>query len=575
MPKGPPSPAKQAPSAGPLAPVLTTKLVPPRSAGRIVGRERLVKQLLDARRLRCIVLQGPAGCGKTTVMVAWRQALLPLDFDVAWLTLSPDDNELTRWLDYLLASLAKIDPDLTRDAAQLAGRGTDSEAVERTIIALVRAIAARRRELVLILDDLHLVRDTGILEALQLLLDYSPDNLHLALVSRSALPVSLARLRNQGLVLELDLRDLRFLPAESDEFVRAQIGPIERRESQLLHEVTDGWVAGLQLLCIDRKKRVGTDSMPADRSSQRVRLQDARAFADYFEREVLSRLPADEIDLLERAAACNRFSASLCAALLGRPDALPQTADLLARLERDNVFILPVEGADRELWYRLHPLLGETLRERLNRRGAAERQAVHATAWIWFRDRGLLDEAVRHAVLAGEESAAADLLEQCAQDLFAHGDLRKLIGLVRTLPLEQVQSRIQLRLWMTRSQLYARELDACAASLERLQADIPEHDARNRFAMTLLRATLAVQRDNTDEAMSILPELLQPPADADAFAIGGRNNILSWLYMHRGEFERAPGAERSTAALARRGAADGHCFRHSAGALPCRAEPCA
>ena len=353
------------------------------------------------------------------------------------------------------------------------------------------------------------------------------------------MPVSLARLRNQGLVLELDLRDLRFLPAESEEFLRAQIGQIERREAQLLHELTDGWVAGLQLLCIDRKKRVGIDNAPADGTSQHVRLQDARAFADYFEREVLSRLPAEEVDLLERAAVCNRFSASLCAALLGRPDALPQTAALLARLERDNVFLLQVEGADRELWYRLHPLLGETLRARLNRRSAAERQAVHAAAWTWFRDRGLLDEAVRYAVLAGEESAAADLLEQCAQDLFARGDLRKLISLVRALPLQQVQTRIQLRLWMTRSQLYARELDACAASLEKLQADIPQHDASNRFVMTLLRATLAVQRDDTDEAMSILPELLQPPADADAFAIGGRNNILSWLYMHRGEFERA------------------------------------
>jgi LuxR family maltose regulon positive regulatory protein len=546
MPKGPPSP-KQERSDGPLAPIVTTKLVPPRAAGRIIGRDRLIKQLLDARRMRCIVLQGPAGCGKTTAMVAWRQALLPLHFDVGWLTLTSDDNELTRWLDYLLASLAKIDPELTRDAAQLAGRGIDSEAVERTIIALVRAIAVHPRELVLILDDLHAVTDRGILEALQLLLDYAPDNLHLACVSRSGMPVSLARLRNQGLVLELDLRDLRFLPAESEEFLRAQVGSIERREAQLLHELTDGWVAGLQLLCIDRKKRVGADAV--DKAPRHVHLQDARAFADYFEREVLSRLPADEIALLERAAACNRFSASLCAALLGRSEALPQTAALLARLERDNVFILPVEGADRELWYRLHPLLSETLRERLNRRGAAECQDVHRAAWRWFRDRGLLDEAVRHAVLAGEESAAADLLEQCARDLVIRGDLRKLISLVRALPLEQVQRRIELRLWMARSQLYARELDVCATNLERLKVDVPEGDAGNRFALVLMQAMLAVQRDDTDEAMAILPELLQPPASVDAFAIGGRNNILSWLYMHRGEFERAREFQADTSRL--------------------------
>lgn len=539
MSKDPSPRTKQRPPARTLAPVVTTKLVPPRGAGRIVGRDRLIKQLLDARRKRCIILQGPAGCGKTTVMVAWRQALLPLDFDVAWLTLTPEDNELTRWLDYLLASIARLAPDLTRDAALLAGRGVDSEAVERTIIALVRSIALHRRELVLILDDLHLMTDMGIREALQFLLDYAPDNLHLALASRSAIPLSLARLRDQGLTLELDLRDLRFSSAESEEFLKAQLWPMERREAQLLHELTDGWVAGLQLFCIDWKKKYGANGVSAGEALRRVHVQDAHAFADYFEREVLSRLPAAELDLLERAAVCNRFSVSLCAALLGRPDSLAEAAALLAHLESDNVFILPVESAERDVWYRLHPLLGETLRERLHRRGPTMLHAVHTAAWTWFRNRGFLDEAVRHAVLAGEESAAADLLEQCAQDLATRGDLRKLISLVRGLPAAQVQKRFGLRLWMTRSQLYARELDACAASLAQLKHDVPATDARARFALTMVQATLAVQRDDTDEAMTILPQLLQPPEGADAFAIGGRNNILSWLYMHRGEFERA------------------------------------
>ena len=550
MSKSPSSRVKQRPSAGPLAPVVTTKLVPPRGAGRVVGRERLMKQLLEARRKRCIVLQGPAGCGKTTVMVAWRQALLPLDFDVAWLTLTPEDNELTRWLDYLLASIGRIDAALTFDAALLAGRGVDSEAVERTIIALVRSIAQYRRELVLILDDLHLMTDRGIHEALQFLLDYAPDNLHLVLVSRSAMPLSLARLRDQGLVLELDLRDLRFSSAESEEFLRAQLGPLERREAQLMHELTDGWVAGLQLLCMDRKIR--DDAAAAGEMVQRVHVQDARAFADYFEREVLFRLPAAELDLLERAAACSRFSASLCAALLGRPDAVAETAALLAHLERDNVFILPVESAERDVWYRLHPLLGETLRERLTRRGPALLHEVHTAAWTWFRNRGLLDEAVRHAVQAGQDSAAADLLEQCAQDLATRGDLRKLIGLVRGLPAEQVQKRFGLRLWMTRLKLYARELDACAADLAQLKAEVPATGAR-AFALTMLQATLAVQRDDTDEAMTILPQMLQPPEGTEVFTISGRNNILSWLYMHRGEFERAREIQREGPMLLRDG----------------------
>ena len=131
MDKHPKSTASDSPTTASQSPIVSTKLIPPRGAARLVARERLQDQMLKARRQRCIVLKGPAGCGKTSTLIAWRQALLPLGFDVAWLTLSADDNELTRFLDYLLASLGQIDPALVHEATQLEGRGIDSEAVER------------------------------------------------------------------------------------------------------------------------------------------------------------------------------------------------------------------------------------------------------------------------------------------------------------------------------------------------------------------------------------------------------------------------------------------------------------
>ena len=107
-------------------------------------------------------------------------------------------------------------------------------------------------------------------------------------------------------------------------------------------------------------------------------------------------------------------------------------APLLARLEAENLFIVPIESsAERETWYRLHPLLRETLRERLGRRSEAERREVHRQAWQWFRDHGLIDEAVRQAVAAGEGAAAAALVEKSAHGLAVRGELRKLVGLVQ------------------------------------------------------------------------------------------------------------------------------------------------
>ncbi|MGH8808257.1 MAG: LuxR C-terminal-related transcriptional regulator [Noviherbaspirillum sp.] len=517
-----------------------TKLVPPRGAGRIIARERLHAQLLDARRRRCFVLKGPAGCGKTTVMASWRQTLLPFGFDMAWLTLTADDNELTRFLDYLLASLAQVDPVITREATLLEGRGIDSEAVERTVITLVRGIASHPHELVLVLDDLHNLTDVGIHEALQWLIDYAPANLHLALVSRSAVPLSLARLRSQDLTLELDLRDLRFTPAESEQFLKAQLGDIDQRDARRMHELTDGWVAGLQLLSVSRKKSRQrlSDHAPAGKPAQGHML-DTQAFAKFFESEVLSHLSPTDLDLLLHMAVCNRFCASLCAALTGRPETVSEAASLLAHLESDNLFLIPIDGAERETWYRLHPLLRESLLKHFASRSEIEQRAVHARAWAWFRERDYLDEAVRHAVLGGEAAAAAALVEQHADALYARGDLRMLLELVRQLPAEQVQAHIDLRILMARMHLYARNFAACAESLDQLERDIPERDSDGRFRLAMLRATLAVQRDDTAGAMAVLPQLLHPPTSADAIFIGACSNILSWLYMHRGEYERA------------------------------------
>lgn len=513
---------------------------PPRSVARAIPRAHLLAQLTEARRKRCIVIQGPAGCGKTAALLAWREALLPLAFDVAWLALTPDDNDVTHLLDRLASSLAQVAPHIGREALVLAGRGVDDEMVERTIVALDAGIAAHERELVLVLDDLHLVTSAQIHEALQWLVDYAPANLHLALVSRGAVPLSLGRLRDQGLVLELDMRELRFSVSESEAFLRAQLGAIDPREARQLHELADGWAAGLQLFALQmkRKKQTVSEILSAD-TLTRTQLLDAGAFAHYFEREVLSRLQREEVDLLVRLSICPQFSSSLCVALVNETTNPASVPALLTKLASDNLFMTAVDGSDAAGWYRLNPLFREILLQRFRGYPQAQQRHAHLAASDWFRAHGQPDEAVRQALLAGEADMAADLVLKVARSMQARGELRKVIGLMRLLPLEQVQKRTGLRLWHAQLQLYAREYDACAAEIAELAADIPEHDRSLRYRLTLIEATLAIQRDDTDAAMTILPHLLYTPPDADGIACGARNHALSWLYMHRGEYERA------------------------------------
>ncbi len=514
--------------------VAGTKLIPPRGARQLMARTALIARLVEARRQRCVVIQGPAGSAKTSTLLGWRQALLTLDFDVAWLSLAPEDDDLTAFFNGLLASLAIVDPSIVREAELLVGRDGNESAVEHWVITLVRGIASRKRELVLMLDDVHYLQDPRVFEALRWLLDYAPPQLHIVLASRRVLPLSLARLRSQGLASEFDLDDLRFSADESERFLREQLGVIDKRDAQILHELTDGWAAGLQLLAIDLKAKRGASFTP-------TKVRDAEAFARYFEREVLVRLASDDLLLLTRASVCSRFCAPLCAQLLG--DTTTSAADMAARLGRldaNNLFITQIgAGQDSESWYRLHPLLREVLLGRVAQLPPDQQRELHAAAWHWFDGHDQVDEAVHHAVLAGNAGAAADMVEGCAHNLLARGELRQLAGLIRRLPPEQVTARFDLHVVLAYLQMYAGNTDALQQSIEQIALRSDPSHSRQRYAVALLRGGLALQRDDTDSVVALLPELQRVPPDADDFARTGRSNILSWMYIHRGEFEQA------------------------------------
>ena len=500
-----------------------------RSAIGIVGRESLVARLVEARGLRCIAITGPAGAGKSTLAAAWRQAVVPLGFHVAWYSATARDDEPAPFLDGLLASLAGATPAPARQAVRWDAGGVDHDAVERFAISLVQAVEAHPRELALVLDDVHHLRHPMIRETLQWLLDYAPPNLHLMLISRGRPGLSLDRLRSRSQSLELNAQDLQFTPEETVRFLQAHVGCADARTARTLHSRSGGWVAGVRMLAQQWKKNKQLGApMPA-----------CEALPRYFEQELLSQLPPGAIDLLVRAASCERFSAPLCAALMGAPDGVAAAAALLERLESDDLFVARIEDQPVDAWYRLHPLLRETLQERFSALDEDTRHAVHARAFGWFRAKGLLQEAVPHAVQSGQSALAANLVDRCALSFALRGERRELLTLLRLLPPEHIQQDLRMRLWLARTQFFERDLDACSKTLESLAQDLPTTDAVLRFHVQILQVALAVQRDDVDSALAMQPRLLQVPDGTEPLAMGARNNIMSWLFALQGRYDEA------------------------------------
>lgn len=501
---------------------------PAKTPGPTVPRTRLLQRLAQARGRRCVVLQSPAGSGKTSLLIAWRRELVAAGVDVAWVGLAADDDDPTHFFDVLLTSLKKVDPGLVKDAAVLASRSSQEGAIEALVISLVRAIAAHPRELVIILDDAHHLWHAGVLKGMQLLLEYGPGNLQCALATRSVPAVALGRLRAQQQLLELGLEELRFTPEESAQLIVSQLGKIDERDARALHEQTAGWVAGLKLLCLDlRHGRRGAS------------VRDPQAFARYFEQEVLGQLPPDAAEFLLHCALSEHFNAELCAALLGRPADVADSSQRLQAMENQGLFIMQAGPRYPDGWWRLHPLLRSVLASRLEALPQAQRSALHAIAWRFFAERNMPHEAVQHALQAGAEHEAAELVESCATSLFIGGELRRLVSLVRLLPETAVQQHPSLRLWLAWAQLYQQRLPECAQSLTRLQTELADEPPVVRYRLTLLRGLHAVQCDDTIAAMAVLPDLLAPPADADGIALTGRRCLLTWFHLYRGDYEKA------------------------------------
>src|SRR5882672_6589765 len=376
----------------------TNRRVEPSAA---VERKELLTRLAAARHGACSVIQGPAGSGKTTVALQWRVQAISYGYDFAPVTVAPgEDSE--RLADSLFASLNRVDPVLSREASFVYNRNGDTRSPEPAAIAVIRAMTKHPRDIVLMFDDYHLVDDDRVHHFVQMLLDFAPPNLHLLLVSRTMPPVSLARLRDQGELLELGFGDLRFSVSETEELLLAQNLGLSVGDARTLHDMTDGWAAGLHLVSLalrNRRARAKIDLQS--------RVRDADDFRSYVNEHVLAHRSLSDIDALTKLSIVQRFDHGVCSALFGADAG----QELLESLRRHNAFLIPVEGTDRAGWFKLHHLLRDQLKELFDQLPADERRRTHAKVGECFGQRGFLREAVHHCVAADEADLAADWVE--------------------------------------------------------------------------------------------------------------------------------------------------------------------
>ncbi len=370
----------------------------------LIPRPRLVRKLVGARHVPVVLLVAPAGYGKTTVLSEWATCD---ERPFAWVTLDAGDNDPRELLATIAFALDGIEPIGWEVVEALATRRRGSATA--ALRPLTRSLARREVPTVLVLDDLHVLEAQDARAVVTAMAHACGCNLQLALASRSDSVLRLARLRAHGDSIELCAGDLAMTRSEASGLLSLAGLELSPEQASSLHRRTEGWPAGLHLAA----RSIREQDRPTPELDEFG--GDDRLVAGYVREELLSSLPASELEFATGTSILDRLSAPLCDALLGRRD----SAEMLARLAHGNLMLLPLDRRDRA--YRYHELLGSALRAELRRRDPERATQLHRRASAWYADNGDPGRAIGHAIDAGDVERAANLLWDSALQLSARG----------------------------------------------------------------------------------------------------------------------------------------------------------
>ena len=423
--------------------LLSTKLNVPGLQPDLVPRPRLAQRLDEGRGRGLVLACAPAGYGKTVLLSEWaRRGRHP----VAWLSLDAGDNDPARFWRHTVAALNRVRPGISERLGPLLGP-PPPPSFEPLVTALINEVAGQPdadEALLLVLDDYHVISSQLVHEPLGFLLEHRPPELHLALTSRSDPPLALARLRARGQLTELRAEDLRFTPREAAALLQQAAaapggarpgGPLPDAVAAALAARTEGWAAGLQLAGLSLRGHTDVDGFVAAFTGSH------RYVLDYLAEEVLERQPGRVREFLLETSVLERLSGELCDAVTGRPG----SQALLEQAERAGLFVVPLDEVRG--WWRYHHLFADLLRARLQQEQLGRVPGLHRNAAAWYAERGLADDAIRHAVAAGEMTWAARLIEQHFDELFyLRGEGATVQRWLSALPGDLVQTRPRLLL---------------------------------------------------------------------------------------------------------------------------------
>ena len=365
-----------------------------------IERSGALRKLESALEHRLIIIQAPAGYGKSTILAQWGQALTNADVRVAWLILDESDKDTGQFLAYLLAAI-KGGEQAGAVVERRFSRSRGDAAIQRMIAFLVAQMFEIQSETVVVLDDYHRPDCPEIGQIMDRIVSSMPPSFHFAIATREAPFLQTSALRAQGKIFDLRINDLRFSIDEVQQFLNMQRSlAVSLDHARRLWKITEGWPLAIQTARLWLSSR-NTDTNSIATFSGRI-----TDIGEYLNEQVMGALSPDEQGFLLETSVLDRLSGDVANYVCERDDSWR----LIEELVRRNLFLIGEDNEGR--WYRYHQLFSEYLRERLERHSPARAAELTMRAGDWFAEKGFLTDAIRNYVTAKRADKAALLIEK-------------------------------------------------------------------------------------------------------------------------------------------------------------------
>jgi LuxR family transcriptional regulator, maltose regulon positive regulatory protein len=527
--------------------LLQTKLHRLRLPQNLVVRTRLIELLNQGIDRQITLVCAPAGFGKTTLVGTWLEQMAAVkgekegSLPSAWLSLDENDSDLIIFLHYFISALRTIFKDAcTETLGLLHAQHQPPQAVLNA--TFINELDELPEEFILVLDDYHTICNIEVHNLLSKLTLHWPKSLHLVLISRVSPPIPLDGYRAKGMINEIRTRDLRFTHEETAAYVsKSQFALMMQYILPLLEERFEGWPAGLHLVALSIRSAESQEAVVKAISSENPNI------TGYLVDEVLTHQFPVVHSFLLRTCILDRFCASLCKDLIGEGDTKWNARACLDWIERAELFIVPLD--DHREWYRYHHFFQELLQERLIAEMLPDQvTTLHRLASTWFDQHGMIDEALHHALAAGDLDLAARYITAGLREVINHEDRPTLERWLRLLPDEMIQHHpelLMLRAWSLqftwRLALQIQVIRQIEELLESGAGEALSKDDRKilRGQLLLPKAQQAYFSNQQALSIELCNQVLAIMPQSWTFVRGGAMIYLGMSMQARGQYQEA------------------------------------